>query len=84
MSSLRTRLAPLAVPLLAAAVASCAAGTDAQTQEQRTTVSSVGGAKGTITVRNVYVVGPAAQGGSTPVAAALFNGGNDDDTLAAV
>jgi len=48
---------------------------------ERTTLTSVSGTKGDLTLRNVFFVGPAASGGSLPLYFAAFNGGNAADKL---
>lgn len=78
-------LSLLAGPLVAAmALSGCAAGTDAVTSNARTSTNAVSGAVGTISIRNVYVVGPATSGGSAQVISAFFNGGVENDTLTSV
>jgi copper(I)-binding protein len=78
-------LSLLAGPLaVAMALSGCAAGTDAVTTNARTSTNAVSGAIGTISIRNVYVVGPATSGGSAQVISAFFNGGVENDTLTGV
>ncbi len=78
-------IAALLVPALAAvALSGCAAGTDALTSHARTTTNTVSGAVGTITLRNIYVVGPATKGGSAQIISAFFNGGAADDSIIGV
>jgi copper(I)-binding protein len=77
------------VVLLASAIASvgaagCAAGNDSLTNLARTTTNSAAGAVGPITLRNVYVAGPVAEGGSAPIVSAFFNASGDPDTLVSV
>jgi hypothetical protein len=68
--------------LIAVAAASgCASGIKAETSRERPTIDGIGGAIGTITIRNAYVGGPAEAGGSVPVLLALFNNGNNPDRL---
>jgi copper(I)-binding protein len=68
-----------AVPL-----AACAAGYQAETSRERTTLTSVSGAKGALTLRNVFLVGPGSPGGSLPLYLAMFNGGTSNDRLVSV
>ncbi|WP_131749105.1 copper chaperone PCu(A)C [Frankia sp. Cppng1_Ct_nod] len=63
------------------ALSSCAAGTDAVTSQTRTTTNTVSGAIGTISLRNLYVAGPATSGGKAQVISAFFNGGTQDDQI---
>jgi copper(I)-binding protein len=78
-------VAALLVPALAAvALSGCATGTDALTSHARTTTDSVSAALGTISLRNIYVAGPADQGGSAQIISAFFNGGVDDDMITGV
>jgi copper(I)-binding protein len=75
-----------AAALLAAGVATitlsaCGAGTDAVTNQARTTTNSVTSALGAITLSNVYLVGPATKGTSAQLVTALFNGGQTPDSL---
>ncbi|MGF7236870.1 MAG: hypothetical protein ACQSGP_18190 [Frankia sp.] len=75
-------IAALLVPALAAvALSGCAAGTDALTSQARTTTDSVSGALGTISLRNIYIAGPATKGGSVQIVSAFFNGGAEDDSI---
>lgn len=81
----RGAVALAAVALLGApALAACASGNDAMTNLARTTTNTANGAVGTINLRNVYVAGPASQGGDAQVISALFNGGTQDDSLVAI
>ena len=75
----------IVAPILgAAALSSCAAGTDAMTGQARTTTNSAAGAVGTVALRNVYVVGPAQRGGTAQVISAFFNDGAHDDEIIGV
>jgi hypothetical protein len=62
----------------------CAAGVRAETSRERPTVDGIGGAIGTLTIRNAYVGGPAANGGSAPLLLSVFNDGNEPDRLVSV
>ncbi|CAO5257525.1 copper chaperone PCu(A)C [Frankia sp. AgKG'84/4] len=84
MASRRVGVALLASTITTAGVAGCAAGTDALTNSARTTTNSVAGSVGSITLRNVYLAGPVAKGGSAPIVSAFFNASGDPDTLVAV
>ncbi|SNQ50649.1 putative lipoprotein [Frankia canadensis] len=84
MASRRVGVAMLATALGAGGAAGCASGTDAMTNSARTTTNSVAGAVGPITLRNVYVAGPVAQGESAQVVSAFFNAGSTPDTLVSV
>ncbi|WP_250285422.1 MULTISPECIES: hypothetical protein [unclassified Frankia] len=64
-----------------AALSACAAGSDALTSQARTTTNTVSGAVGTISLRNVYVAGPAARGADAQVVSAFFNGGTQEDQI---
>ncbi len=77
------RIACIAV-LAALPVSACAAGYQAETSRERVTLTSVSGAKGSLTLRNVFFVGPADAGGSLPLYLAIFNGGGSDDQLVSV
>ncbi len=77
------RLACVAL-LAAVPLSACAAGYQAETSRERTTLTSISAAKGQLTFRNVYFVGPAAPGGSLPLYFAVFNGGTADDRLVSV
>jgi copper(I)-binding protein len=77
------RLACVAV-LVALPLTACAAGYQAETSRERTTLTSVQGVKGNLSIRNVFFVGPADAGGSLPLYLAAFNGGNSDDQLVSV
>jgi copper(I)-binding protein len=68
-----------ALPLTA-----CAAGYQAETSRVRTTLTSVAGAVGQLTLRNVFLVGPGQTGGNIPLYMAIFNGGVTDDKLVSV
>jgi copper(I)-binding protein len=74
------RLTCVAV-LAALSLTGCAAGYQAETSRERTTLTSTSGAKGDLTLRNVFFVGPAAAGDSLPLYFAAFNGGASDDKL---
>ena len=74
------RLACVAV-LAALSLTACAAGYQAETSRERTTLTSVSAVKGNLTIRNMFFVGPAAAGASLPLYFATFNGGNSDDKL---
>ncbi|MCK9930044.1 hypothetical protein MXD62_23240 [Frankia sp. Mgl5] len=78
-AALATSVAAAAVA--AAALSGCASGTDALTNSARTTTNAVSGAVGSVTLRNVYVAGPANEGGSTQIISAVFNGGAEEDSL---
>ena len=68
-----------AIPLTA-----CAAGYQAETSRERTTLTSVASAKGPLTLRNIFFVGPASAGDDLPLYLAIFNGGTTDDKLLSV
>jgi copper(I)-binding protein len=68
-----------AIPLTA-----CAAGYQAETSRERTTLTSVSAAKGNLTLRNIFFVGPAASGENMPLYLAIFNGGTSSDTLMSI
>jgi copper(I)-binding protein len=68
-----------AIPLTA-----CAAGYQAETSRERTTLTSVTAAKGTLTLRNIFFVGPASAGDNLPLYLAIFNGGTTNDKLLSV
>jgi copper(I)-binding protein len=80
------RLACVAVLAAVTAVplAACAAGYQAETSRERTTLTSVSGAKGALTLRNVFFVGRASSGGALPLYLAIFNGGTSSDRLVSV
>src|SRR6185312_6585705 len=65
-----------AIPLTA-----CAAGYQAETSRERTTLTSVSAAKGNLTLRNIFFVGPASSGDNLPLYMSIFNGGTADDKL---
>jgi hypothetical protein len=65
-------------------LAGCAAGVRAETSRERPTIDGIGGAIGTLTIRNTYVGGPAQNGGSAPVLLSVFNNGNEPDRLVSV
>jgi copper(I)-binding protein len=77
------RLACVAV-LVALPLTACAAGYQAETSRERTTLTSVSGVKGNLTLRNVFFVGPADAGGSLPLYFAAFNGGTSNDQLLSI
>jgi len=77
------RIACLAV-LAALPLTACAAGYQAETSRERTTLTSVSGARGELTLRNVFLVGPADSGASLPLYLAAFNGGNLADKLVSI
>ena len=68
-----------AIPLTA-----CAAGYQAETSRERTTITSVAAAKGDLTLRNIFFVGPASAGDNLPLYLAIFNGGTTNDKLLSV
>jgi copper(I)-binding protein len=68
-----------AIPLTA-----CAAGYQAETSRERTTLTSVSAAKGNLTLRNIFFVGPASSGENMPLYLAIFNGGTSSDTLMSI
>ncbi len=68
-----------AIPLTA-----CAAGYQAETSRERTTLTSVSAAKGNLTLRNIFFVGPASSGENLPLYLAIFNGGTSSDTLMSI
>ncbi len=68
-----------AIPLTA-----CAAGYQAETSRERTTLTSVATAKGDLTLRNIFFVGPASAGDDLPLYLAIFNGGTTTDKLLTV
>ncbi|EFC79498.1 hypothetical protein FrEUN1fDRAFT_7392, partial [Parafrankia sp. EUN1f] len=59
-----------AAAIAASALSGCASGTDALTNAARTTTNSVSGAVGSVTLRNVYVAGPADKGDSAQIISA--------------
>ncbi|HSP37404.1 MAG TPA: hypothetical protein VLR26_06600 [Frankiaceae bacterium] len=65
-------------------LAGCAAGVRAETSRERPTVDGIGGAIGTLTIRNAYIGGPAEVGGSAPLLLSVFNGGTEPDRLVSV
>ena len=77
------RLACVAL-LAALPLTACAAGYQAETSRVRTSLTSISAAKGQLTLRNVYFVGPAEPGGTLPLYMAVFNGGTTDDQLVSV
>ncbi len=77
------RLACLAV-LAALPLSACAAGYQAETSRERTTLTSVGAAKGNLTLRNIYLLGPGTQGHALSLKLAMFNGGRLDDRLVSI
>lgn len=77
------RLSCLAL-LVALPLSACAAGYQAETSRVRTTLTSVSGAKGDLTLRNMFVVGPARAGGAVGFYAAIFNGGPATDHLVSI
>jgi copper(I)-binding protein len=64
------------VPLTA-----CAAGYQAETSRERTTLTSVAAAQGDLSLRNILFVGPGSSGGNLPLYMAVFDGGTGSDTL---
>ena len=74
------RLACVAV-LAALPLTACAAGYQAETSRERTTLTSVSTVKGNLTIRNMFFVGPVEAGGALPLYFAAFNGGNSADKL---
>ncbi len=73
------------VALLAAIpLSACAAGYQAETSRERTTLTSVSGAKGNLTLRNIFFVGPASSGDNLPLYLAVFNGGTSTDKLLSI
>jgi copper(I)-binding protein len=68
-----------AIPLTA-----CAAGYQAETSRERTTLTSVSAAKGNLTLRNIFFVGPASSGENMPLYLAIFNGGTSSDKLMSI
>jgi copper(I)-binding protein len=73
------------VALLAAIpLSACAAGYQAETSRERTTLTSVTAAKGDLTLRNIFFVGPASAGDNLPLYLAVFNGGTTNDKLLSV
>jgi copper(I)-binding protein len=74
------RLACVAV-LAALPLTACAAGYQAETSRERTTLTSVSAIKGDLTLRNIFFVGPADAGGALPLYFATFNGGDSTDEL---
>ena len=77
------RIACVAV-LVALPLTACAAGYQAETSRERTTLTSVGGAKGDLTLRNVFFYGPASSGDSLPLYLSIFNGGGTNDKLVGI
>jgi copper(I)-binding protein len=74
------RLACVAV-LVALPLTACAAGYQAETSRERTTLTSVAAAKGDLSLRNIFFIGPASSGDNLPLYLAIFNGGTSTDTL---
>jgi copper(I)-binding protein len=68
-----------AIPLTA-----CAAGYQAETSRERTTLTSVSAAKGSLTLRNIFFVGPASSGDNLPLYMSIFNGGTGEDKLLSI
>ena len=68
-----------AIPLTA-----CAAGYQAETSRERTTLTSVSAAKGDLTLRNIFLVGPTSPGENMPLYMAIFNGGTSSDKLMSI
>lgn len=68
-----------AIPLTA-----CAAGYQAETSRERTTLTSVSAAKGDLTLRNIFFVGPTSSGEDMPLYLAVFNGGTSTDKLLSI
>ena len=68
-----------AIPLTA-----CAAGYQAETSRERTTLTSVSAAKGDLTLRNIFLVGRTSAGGNIPLYMAIFNGGTVSDKLLSI
>lgn len=77
------RLACLVV-LAALPLTACAAGYQAETSRERTTLTSVGGAVGDLTLRNIFFYGPAQSGDSLPLYLSIFNGGTSNDKLLSI
>lgn len=77
------RIACVAV-LAAVPLSACAAGYQAETSRERTTLNSVGAAKGPLTLRNIFLVGPGTSGDNLPLYLAIFNGGTVRDKLLSV
>ncbi len=77
------RLACVAL-LAALPLTACAAGYQAETSRERVTLTSVTGAIGHLTLRNIFLVGPTDSGGDVPLYMAIFNGGVDTDTLLSI
>lgn len=65
-------------------LAGCAAGVRAETSRERPSVDGIGGAIGTLSIRNAYVGGPADNGGSAPVLLSVYNDGSEPDRLVSV
>ncbi|MCK9904050.1 hypothetical protein CC117_07380 [Parafrankia colletiae] len=74
----------VAAAIVTATLSGCASGTDAVTNSARTTTNSVSGSVGSVTLRNVYVAGPADEGGTAQIISAVFNGGAEEDSLITV
>ncbi len=73
------------VALLAAiSLTACAAGYQAETSRERTTLTSVTAAKGVLSLRNIFFVGPASSGDNLPLYLAIFNGGTTGDKLLSI
>jgi len=81
VTTLRTRIAQVAVVLFAPALASC--GFDAQTDQVYIPGRGVNDRSGEVDVLNVVVVS-ATDGSGTVVASLVNNGGDRDDTLTGV
>lgn len=74
------RLACVAV-LAALPLSACAAGYQAETSRERTTLTSVGAAKGALTLRNMYFLGPGTTGHALSLHLAIFNGSGTPEKL---
>jgi copper(I)-binding protein len=77
------RLACL-VLLAALPLTACAAGYQAETSRERTTLTSVGGAVGDLTLRNIFFYGPADSGQALPLYLSIFNAAVVNDKLVGV
>jgi copper(I)-binding protein len=77
----RRWFAAAAVAAALVPIAGCSSGIQAETSRERPTIDGVGNAVGTLTLRNMYVGGPAEQGQTAPVLMSVFNNGTEPDRL---
>jgi copper(I)-binding protein len=77
------RLACLVV-LAALPLTACAAGYQAETSRERTSLTSVSSAIGDLTLTNMFFWGPVQQGGRIPLYLSIFNAVGRTDQLVAI